>query len=148
MAVRRSRRNRTGGTWVDGADVDLLIDQLRKVPQEAKRHVRKAILQATQTMRADMARRAGWSDRIPGAIGMRASFTRGQVEIRVRSSQAPHARNWEGIQRGEARWPVFGHRDRKWGHAPVRPFFFPAVDAHRTKVRDAVETAVFKTMPR
>jgi hypothetical protein len=150
MPPSRSRR-RSGGTYVDGiGEIDLLVDQLRKVPKESKRTVRKAIVEATKGMRADMARRASWSDRIPGAIGVRASFARGAVEIRVNHHRAPHARPYEGIgTRGAGfRHPVFGHRDRKWAEQATRPFFFITVDAHRKKVIEAVEKAVFATLPR
>lgn len=143
-------RSRRGGTFVDGIDsLDLLVSELRKVPKEAKRTVRKAVLDATSGMRADMARRAGWSSRIPGAIGVRASFARGSVEIRVNHRAAPHARPYEGIgTRGSTfRHPVYGNRD-VWVDEQTRPFFFPTVDDHRKKVISAVEKAVFSSLPR
>lgn len=144
MAVRRSR-----GSWVDGIEgVDLLVDQLRAVPAKNKAAVRKAIVGATSQMRADMAARASWSSRIPGAIGIRASFVRGAVELRVNAGRAPHARPFEGIGGATFRHPVYGHRERRWATQTARPFFFPTVLAHSGKVRDAVESAVFASLPR
>lgn len=97
-----------------------------------------------------MAARASWSSRIPRAITTRTSFARGSVELRVRSGQAPHARPYEGIgTRGSFRHPVFHDGfDGPWVTQATRPFFFPSVDAHRDKIRGAVESAVFESLPR
>lgn len=145
MAVRRS-----GGTWVEGIDqIDFLVEQLRNVPSKAKVAVRKAIVEATRSMRDDMARRASWSSRIPGAINVRASFAQARVEIRVAQRTAPHARPYEGVGGGGTfRHPVHGHRDHPWAEQATRPFFFPTVTAHAGKVREAVERAVYASLPR
>jgi hypothetical protein len=150
VAVHRSRRGRsTAGFGVDVGSLDVFIEQLRAVPAEAKRDVRKAIVEATADIRTDMARRASWSSRIPAAIGMRVRFSAATVQIRVDSRRAPHARPYEGLSSrgGSFRHPVYGHTDR-WVSQSARPFFFPAIDGHRKAVRDAVERAVFKSLPR
>ena len=126
--------------------LDLVVDQLRTINPRARRKVRQAIVEATRDMREDMARRASWSSRIPGAIRLRISWRTGRVEIRVDARRAPHARPYEGTD-GNAffRHPVFGDRDR-WVSQRTRPFFFPAVRAHRRRVIDAVERAVLQSI--
>jgi hypothetical protein len=150
VAVRRSRRGRsTAGFGVDVGSLDLFIEQLRTVPKEAKKDVRKAIVAATSEIRADMARRASWSSRIPGAITTRVRFASASVQIRVDARRAPHARPYEGVSSrgGSFRHPVYGNTDR-WVSQAARPFFFPAAEGHRKAVRDAVERAVFQSFPR
>lgn len=150
MAVHRSRRGRsTAGFGVDIGSLDLFIEQLRAVPKESRQDVRKAIVAATEDIRRDMARRASWSSRIPPAITTRVRFASASVQLRVNSKRAPHARPYEGLSSrgGSFRHPVYGHRDR-WVSQSARPFFFPAVDGHRKAVRDAVERAVFQSLPR
>lgn len=150
MAVRRGRRGRsTAGFGVDFGGLDLLVEQLRAVPKDAKRDVRKAIVDATADIRADMARRASWSSRIPGALTTRVRFASASVEIRADARRAPHARPYEGVgnRGGSFRHPVFGNTDA-WVSQSTRPFFFAAVDANRKATRDAVERAVLKSLPR
>lgn len=130
------------------ASVSFIADKLRAVPKASQRAVRKAIVSSTSGLRSDMARRASWSTRIPGAIGMRVSFARASVELRVNSKRAPHARPYEGMgSPGTFRHPVYGHRT-VWVSQATRPFFFPAVQGKRQKIRDAVETAIIATLPR
>lgn len=130
------------------ASVSFLADKLRGVPKESQRAVRKAILSSTRGIRDDMARRASWSTRIPGSIGMRVSFARASVDIKVDRKKAPHARPYEGLgSPGTFRHPVYGNRE-KWVSQATRPFFFPAVWGRRKQIRDAVETAVLSTLPR
>lgn len=146
MAVRRSRRS--GGWSVDTAGLDLFVDEMRKVPKDMRREVRKAIVKATADIRNDMARRASWSSRIPGAIGVRVAFGQARTTIRVNAGRAPHARPYEGVGRGNTfRHPVYGDYD-VWVTQGTRPFFFPAVRDHRKATRDAVERAVYNALPR
>lgn len=146
MAARRSRSR--GGWSVDATQLDLFVDEMRKVPKDMRRQVRAAIVKATTDIRNDMARRASWSTRIPGAIGVRVAFGQARTTIRVDAKRAPHARPYEGVGRGASfRHPVYGNYD-VWVSQGVRPFFFPAVRDHRKATRDAVERAVYEALPR
>jgi len=130
------------------AQFSLFVEQLRSVPKESKKAVRKAIVAATADIRGEMARRASWSTRIPGAIGVRTQFSSAQVQIRVNQARAPHARPYEGLSSGSSfRHPVFGNRN-VWVAERARPFFFPAIDGNRDRVRDAVERAIIESFPR
>lgn len=132
---------------IESARVDFFAEQLRRVPEESRRAVRAAIVDATRGVRADAARRASWSSRIPGAITMRVSFTTARVEIRVNARRAPHARPYEGISgRTTFRHPVYGNRN-VWVEQAARPFLRPAVDGRITEIRDAVERAVYRSLP-
>lgn len=147
--VRRTRRRNTATGWgVDFASLDLFMDEMRNVPKDMRRQVRKAIVKATADIRNDMARRASWSSRIPGAIGVRVAFAQARTTIRVDARKAPHARPYEGVGRGNTfRHPVYGNYDI-WVTQGTRSFFFPAVRTHRKATREAVERAVYEALPR
>lgn len=149
MAVYRRRRRNTATGWgIDFASLDLFLDEMRNVPKDMRKNVRTAIIKATANIRNDMARRASWSTRIPGAIGVRVDFKEAKTTIRVSAAKAPHARPYEGVGRGNTfRHPVYGDYD-VWVTQGTRPFFFPAVRDHRKATRDAVERAVYEALPR
>lgn len=129
-------------------EINLFAEKLRAVPKEQRKRVRKAVYSATAHIRQDMARRAAWSSRIPAAIGMRIAFGQAKVQIKVDSNRAPHARPYEGLSQGRTfRAPLFGDK-RYWYPRSARPFFFPAFNAGRQQVVDAIELAIIQSLPR
>ncbi len=127
------------------ASLDSLIADLGKMPADLRKELRPAMRKAAEPILRDAKSRASWSSRIPGAIGLTASFTakRPGVRMKVNSARAPHARPYEfGSGRNRnLRHPLFGNRDA-WFEEPVRPFFFPAVQAGAAGVVEASSEAV------
>lgn len=134
---------------VQHASVTMLAKTLGTVPVELRKELRPKLRAAAQVIVTDMKARAGYSTRIPGAIGMTVSFSGrgrgGGVNIRVNANRAPHARLLErgndGGRTGSFRHPVFGDTDT-WVSQPTRPFFFPAIFAGRDQVRRNISDAV------
>ncbi|MFO7164908.1 MAG: hypothetical protein DIU75_016385 [Mycolicibacterium hassiacum] len=120
-----------------------VLADLREMPAEIRRKLRPRLLQVTRPMVNRAKANAGWSRRIPGAIGL--SVTKRGVLIRVNVTKAPHARPYEGIsgnnRGGFFRHPVFGNRDN-WVAQRERPFLLPAVRAHAAEVRPAIMRVV------
>lgn len=128
-----------------------LVRAWGRVPIELRRELRPALRHAGEELRSDMRRRASYSSRIPGAIGLTVSFSAkgGGIRLRVNSRKAPHARVLErgnlGGRAGTFRHPVFGDRDH-WVTQETRPFFFPALKAGRTQVKNNVRGAVLASL--
>jgi hypothetical protein len=123
--------------------LDALIADLGKIPPELRRHLRPAMRKAARPILADAKRRASWSSRIPGAISIRTSMSQRNPGVRlvVDAAKAPHARPFEGTRGGQFRHPVWGNRE-VWVSQRARPFFFPAVYAHRDDVAREANSAV------
>jgi len=125
-------------------EVERLIRDLGKIPDDLKRKLRPRLRIAGRLV-ADQAKlNASWSTRIPGATKVSVSFTlrRPGVAVVVDKNKAPHARPFEhGGNPGDFRHPVFGHRDR-WVSQPARPFLAPAFEAKRDAAAQQVEDAV------
>lgn len=121
-----------------------LVADLRAIPVELRRELRRELRAAGAPIVADAKSRAAWSSRIPGAIGLRTSASgRGlAATIRVRAARAPHARPIENQGRhGTFRHPVFGNRDR-WVPQRARPFLDPAARAGFSRFVQATGKAV------
>lgn len=119
-------------------ELQVLIDDLGRIPVELRRDLRPAVRRAAEPVLADARRRAGWSSRIPGAIRIAPSFAQRNPGVRLvtDADRAPHARPFEvGSQRNGStvRHPVFGRRDT-WVTQATRPFFFPAVRAQSGRI--------------
>lgn len=132
-----------------------LVEDFGKIPLEFRKQVRPELKRAADSVVQDAKKRASWSSRIPGAIGVRASLSKKRqgFSIRVNQDRAPHGRPFEGIgTRGNTfRHPVFGTGDRrgahsqdKWAEQKKRPFIWPAVRANSQSAREAVAQAVEK----
>jgi hypothetical protein len=121
-----------------------------KVPAELRKELRPRLRTSGEHLRADMRRRASYSSRIPGAIGLTVRFSArgGGIRLNVNSRRAPHARVLErGNLGGRAdtfRHPVFG-RD-VWVTQATRPFFFPALKAGRAQIKDNIRGAVVASL--
>jgi len=120
-----------------------VVADLRAMPPEIRRKLRPRLLQVTRPMVNRAKANAGWSRRIPGAIGL--SVTKNGVLIRVNVKKAPHARAYEGLsgnnRSGYFRHPVFGDED-VWVAQRERPFLLPAVQAYRDTVEPAIRGVV------
>lgn len=120
---------------------------LGRVPITLRRELRPALRASGEQMRSEMRERASFSSRIPGAIRLTTRFSAkgGGVRLTVDGRQAPHARVLEqGNLRGRSshfRHPVFGDRET-WVTQPRRPFFFPALVAGRSRMKDQISGAV------
>lgn len=134
-------------------EVERIVAAFGAFPKEFRQRVRPEIKSAASSLVGDAKRRAAWSKRIPGAIRVTARFSRKNqgVSIRVNAKKAPHGRPFEGIgTRGDTfRHPVFGTGDRRGAHSQdtwvsqkKRPFLAPAVEAHASDVREAVDNAI------
>lgn len=141
-------------SWgVDTSQFELLLQQFRDTPRELRPAIRRAVLGATAEFVGDVKADAAWSSRIPAAIRTTTSFAKrgAGVRVAVDRKKAPHARPYEGMAPGGNaayfRHPVYGNRE-KWVTQATRPFFRPNVEKHRSKVLDAIETALIQTLPR
>lgn len=118
---------------VKGMDKELA----KSLNKEFRRVINEHIIPAARS-------NAAWSARIPGAIKPQVTSTR--LGARVDRKQAPHARPFEGLQRGLRgrgffRHPVFGNRE-VWVNQQTRPFLQPAFDQHGDTAVEAAEQAV------
>jgi len=124
----------------DPNPADVIAQDMRRLPREARRTLRPALRAGAEGMAADARTRAGWSTRIPPTIKVRTSFRsdREGVEIVAGGSAAPHARPYEGLSAGSSdkfRHPVFAdatnftRRAWTWVSSPTRPFLIPAAEA-------------------
>lgn len=119
---------------------DVIAQDMRRLPNEARRTLRPAMRAGAESMAADARSRAAWSTRIPPTIKVRTSFRVGRegVDLVAGGSAAPHARPYEGLSAGgsgEFRHPVFAdsqnftRRAWTWVTSPTRPFLIPAAEA-------------------
>lgn len=128
---------------IDATRILSFAVQLRDVPKEIQKDLRRNILDAADVIVQRARSNASWSSRIPNAISARVRFGTGSaVRIVVDSRQAPHARPYEGIgQRGETfRHPLFG-KDI-WVEQQRRPFLVPAIRQHEDDVVKGVQDAI------
>lgn len=128
-----------------GSDqVRQLIEAFGGIPRELRKELRPRIRAAADPIATEMKRRASWSSRIPGAISIGTRLATTDIGVRLRSNadRAPHARPHENLGKpGTFRHPLFGNRE-KWVTGRARPFFFPAVIAHRDQVSEAAAEAI------
>lgn len=130
---------------IDSRDIAELGKALRTAAPVVRRELPRRMRRAGQAVQATARRNASWSRRIPGAIGLRAVTTgaRAGVLLRLNARKAPHARAYEGLQRGGRavtfRRQVYG---KAWVEQRTRPYLIPAVNAHRDQVRDDIAVLV------
>jgi hypothetical protein len=130
---------------IDGREVAELAKVLRQTAPNLRKQLPKRLRRAGELVRTEARRNASWSSRIPGAIGLRA-VTRGNrsgVLLRINAARAPHARPYEGLQKGARprtfRRQVYG---KAWVQQPTRPFLRPALNAKREAVREELVLVV------
>ena len=138
-----------------------LARDLYKMGPTGRRALSRRLRALGGPMLADARSRASWSTRIPAAISIRpvsnAASGRIGVALRVSSSQAPHARPYEGLGSGGSastayegwamfgggggifRHPVFGRN--VWVTQGTRPFAWPAVAAKASQGREEILAA-------
>lgn len=134
---------------IDGTEVKAFADQLRHVPPELRRGLRREIRKAGEALVNDIRSNASWSSRIPAATKIRVGFgaRSAGVTVQVDAGQAPHARPLEFGNRGAFnRHPVFG--GDTWVDQPTRPFFMRAVRSNEPKVVRAVGDAIEQAFAR
>ncbi len=129
---------------IQGAgEVRNLAEAIGRVPIKARLTMRPALQRAGQEIKADAQARASWSSRIPGSLTLRVQLrgARLGIVLAASSARAPHARPFEGLLNPQFRHPVFGNREA-WVTQGARPFMWPAAQAGRDRVTDAVVGAV------
>lgn len=112
-------------------EIEHLIRDLGKIPQDLKRELRPGLRAAGRVVADEAKVRASWSTRIPGATRVSVTFSgkRPGVSVVVNKTKAPDARPFEhGGRTGIFRHPVFGNRD-VWVSQKARPFLAPALEA-------------------
>lgn len=130
---------------IDGSDVLSFSRQLRDVPKDMRRGLRKSIVEASDVLVSRAKSNASWSSRIPDAIKAKAGFgTRAGVEVIVDSDIAPHARAYEGMANqtmsGYFRHPVFG--GDAWVEESTRPFLRPAIRDTEPLAVERIQAAI------
>ncbi|HEY9417673.1 MAG TPA: hypothetical protein VIQ30_23180 [Pseudonocardia sp.] len=132
---------------------DVIAEDMRRLPDEARRKLRPQLRSAAEATAEDARRRASWSTRIPPTVKVRTSFRVGRegVEIVAGGPSAPHARPYEGLSAGgsgEFRHPVyadatnFTRRGWTWVTAATRPFLFPAAEAGEERTTQNLTAAL------
>ena len=132
---------------------DVIAQDMRRIPGEARRQLRPALRASGEDLAADARTRAGWSSRIPSTIKVRTSFraNREGVEIVAGGPSAPHARPYEGLSAGSSgkfRHPVFADAENftrrawTWVDSPTRPFLMPAAEAGEEKTTQKLTAAL------
>lgn len=134
----------TAGINFELQEVRLLARNLKAASPAAYSAMRRAMKGAMAPVAADAAKRASWSDRIPGTVTF---GSRGAVGyVKAGGSKAPDAAPFEhrGVQ-GSFRHPVFARGDRAtwtWVNQTARPFLHPAGDAMAPQVAVTLTHAV------
>ena len=119
---------------------------LAALPKELRRRLAPKLAAAGERVRAEAASNAAWSSRIPPALSLKVSFSKGTpgVTIVADAAAAPHARAFEGMVQRTFRHPVFQvpGRDVVWVTQDTRPFLRPAVQSVGARFVDDVVAAV------
>lgn len=137
----------SGGAAFGGSEltagIRLLGRDLARVPDDYVGEIRPQIRKAGKRWTDDAKTNAGWSSRIPGAIGMSVSFTRKSAGVYLTASvrKAPHARVYEGIVADVFRHPVFGNTD-VWVQGRARPYLLPTVRRAYDDMGEVLDTTL------
>jgi hypothetical protein len=132
---------------VDGTSFRDLQRELREMAPDVRKRLNEGLKDILlRRVIPDARGNASWSSRIPGAIQPQVTMSR--IAAIVRPANAPHARPFEGISKGEFgrsrasfRHPVFGNRNF-WVEQRTRPFLVPAFDANRKAAADEAVKAI------
>lgn len=125
---------------LDGAEK--VIIRLADFPVRLRSEIRPRLIEAGNHTADDMRRRAGSSDRIPGAIQVKASFATGArqgVRISVDMGRAPHA--LVHAKSAPFRHPVYGNRN-VWRTQQPLNFWSPAIKVGANETRQQMEAAL------
>lgn len=133
-------------------EIERLIHDMGRIPDDLKRKLRPKLRIAGRVVADDAKVRASWSTRIPSATKVSTSFTarRPGVSVVVDRKKAPHARPFEhGGEPGEFRHPVFktttGIRKTPWVPQAARPFLSLALEAKGDTAGRLITEAVDET---
>jgi hypothetical protein len=133
---------------VELTGADQVIIRLSDFPQRMRAEMRPALLAGGNVIAGDMRQRlAGKSERIPGALYVKASFAVGSrqgVTIGVDHNRAPHA--FVQAKTSTFRHPVYGH-DRWVNQEPIN-YWSPAIRAKAKDARRELESAITKAAHR
>lgn len=126
-----------------------LLRKLKRLAPETNKELRKELRSLSDEVAQDARTNAGWSNRIPAAIGV--TVTNKGAGVKVSRKKAPHGSLFERGNAGARsaasfRHPVFGQN--VYVSQPTRPFIQPAVDAREpelvTRAEQALRDAVRK----
>lgn len=119
-----------------------------------RKNLRAGVKAAGQPVMDEIKRRGSWSTSIPAAVAMtiRYNATGASIRIQVNKNKARQARALELGNRGNKgggalRHPVF-HKVGEpggWATMPLRPFFFPAIEAQGKNIDQTMEKVVIQT---
>ncbi|MGH3679089.1 MAG: hypothetical protein ACRDT2_02000 [Natronosporangium sp.] len=127
-------------------DIAKLIKDLKNLPKEMKRQLRKDIRKAAMPALRKAKSKASFSRRIPGATRIATRFTSRNPGVRLETNarRAPHAKPLENQGReGHFRHPLFGDR-RHWVIQNARPYLWPAVKETQGQIVADIDKAVLK----
>ncbi len=125
-------------------DIAQLVRDLRKLPKEMKRQLRKDIRKAAQPALRKAKSNASFSTRIPAATRTVTSFSSRNPGVRLETNarRAPHAKALENQGReGYFRHPVFGNRGN-WANQRAQPYLWPAVRDSAHQIVGDIDKAV------
>lgn len=122
-----------------------VLRDLRAVPGDTSKNMRKELRSAGLKILVDARGRASWSSRIPGALAInvaRKGAAQG-IDIVGKTGKAPHLRLYEFGKGGKSktfRAPLFGMRAASyhWYSHNTRPFIVPAIAAGAKEFREGV----------
>lgn len=121
-------------------DLRQLYTDLRAVPGNMTRELRKGVVAAAKPAVAAVKEEASWSSRIPGSIKAKASFGARSTSVQIIADPAvaPEAAVLNhGGRGGQFRHPVFGNRNN-WVNQAARPFFETAVRRTQPQIEQAI----------
>lgn len=144
VAIQRSRNFARDNQGT--AELRRFIQSFDRFPLDMRRRMRPMLTEAGSEAAAQAKRNANWSRRIPGAIGVKANFTKRSAGVIMTTNlrKAGHARAYEGMgKRKRFRAPT-GTPKEPWVSHRTRPYFFSAANSHMmrgidTKISTIVE---------
>lgn len=135
---------------LDVAQMRQLYVDLKAVEGNLRVELRKGIVEAAKPITAAVKVNAGWSNRIPGAVKTKPSFSAkaAGIQIIVDAKKAPEAAPLEnGGSSGTFRHPVYAdggkvRDDWTWVNQQARPFFYSGVRAANSGVTAAIQAVM------
>lgn len=127
---------------IDTKQFSALTRGIRASGPAGKAAVRGAMRESAEIVKAEAARRASFSSRIPGSLKARATAT--NFKVSAGGEAAPDAAPIENKGRGHVRHPTFSPRSGVaervgWTDKNSRPAFLsPALEAHTEEIAELI----------